>query len=113
MLLMTGEQYRRWKKIATIVAGIGAAVWCCGWSLFSYVAPLRKYPDVLHGRVYEWPNHGHSVYVSRNEDFALKSLFGAWAVTFAVIVVFNFIERRHLPPWERDQWQRDRERRPR
>jgi len=77
------------RVLERVLAYGSVGLWLPAAFWFTAIAPARRAPDASLGRVYAWPNHGDSVYLSRGEDFALKGVHVASPVMFLSAVIIN------------------------
>jgi len=76
---------------------------------FQYDDTRPRVPDKSIGRVYPQNNHGHVVYLTKEEDHRLTKLtitaFGLFC--FGALVGHLFVEEmswKRKQPWEKKQW---------
>ena len=88
------KQARVTKVAGSILSFLGLGVWLFHLYVFEVYDRTRPVtPDVSSGRIYEQNNHGHKVYLTRQEDLRLwwlSMLFvGLFGSGFLVIGVFT------------------------
>jgi len=103
------QKYRKAGRVLTIVlASSGLAVWLYCFHV-SYVYDETRPPrgDAASGRIYPHNNHGHVVYLTKEEDNRLTKLRTvAFSLLFSGLLVGGYFARndsswqRRPKPWE-------------
>jgi|SRR5579863_921130 len=105
-LPLENRKHARLAKIAgSILCSLGLGIWLFHSYVFEgYDRKCPVTPDVSSGRIYEQNNHGHIVYLTKQEDLRLwwlsvlsVAVFGSG---FLVIGVFTDGFQRKKKPWE-------------
>ena len=96
------------KVAGSILCFLGLGIWL--FHLYAFEVYDRTRPvtaDASSGRIYEQNNHGHIVYLTREEDLRLwwlSMLFvGLFGSGFLLIGVFTDGFQRRKEPWQRNQ----------
>lgn len=112
-LPLAKAKYSKFARPLALFFGFsGLAVWFFHfyvWDRYDRTRPIRS--DVSSGRVYGLNNHGHVVYLTKEEDSVLTnltilafSLVGCGFLTNALFVETNSNWNRKPKPWEKRQF---------
>ena len=91
-----------WVRGAKALSAAALIMWFGFFGLYLYYDATRgTVRRPAEGRIYELNNHGHRVYLTRQERFGLRGLEGCSVAAFAVAFALGrWTERRARPPGE-------------
>jgi len=91
-----------WVRGAKALSAAALIMWFGFFGLYLYYDATRgTVRRPAEGRIYELNNHGHRVYLTRQERFGLRGLEGCAAAAFAVAFALGrWTERRARAPGE-------------